>query len=150
MAEYALAVLSNGLGRYEEALGPAERAHKRDDMALAAWAMVELIEAAVRTGQDTLAADTMRQVRGRNPASGTDWALGVQARSLALCTDGPAAEALYQDAIERLKRGRIVVHLARAHLLYGEWLRREGRRVPARTELRCAHELFVRFGAEAF
>ncbi len=150
MAQYSLAVLFNGLGRYEEALGPAVQAYQRDDLALAAWAMIELIEAAVRVGQDTLAADTMRQLRDRTQASGTDWALGVQARSLALCTDGPAAEPLYQEAIERLARSRIVVHLARAHLLYGEWLRREGRRAPARPELRRAHELFARFGAEAF
>ena len=83
-------------------------------------------------------------------ACGTDWALGIQARSRALFSDGAAAETLYREAIERLGRTRLRAHLARAHLLYGEWLRRENRRLDARQHLRAAHEMLSQMGADAF
>ena len=112
--------------------------------------MVELIEAAVRSGKAELAADALGRLSQTTAASGTDWALGIEARSRALLTEGEAAERLYRQAIERLGRTRVRVELARAHLLYGEWLRRERRRLDAREQLRTAHELFTEFGMEAF
>ena len=92
----------------------------------------------------------MKHLEERTGAAGTDWALGVQARSRALLSDGPDADSLYREAIERLERSRITVHVARAHLVYGEWLRRENRRIAAREHLRAAHEMFSTMGAEAF
>jgi DNA-binding CsgD family transcriptional regulator len=97
-----------------------------------------------------VAADALRQLEERARAAGTDWALGILARSSALLDNGQAADALYREAIERLGRCRIVVHLARAHLVYGEWLRRENRRVDAREQLRIAYGMLSRMGAEAF
>jgi RNA polymerase sigma factor (sigma-70 family) len=114
------------------------------------WAMPELIEAAVRTGARELAAETDRHLRERSRASGTDWALGIAARSHALVVDEGRADDLYAEAIERLTRTRVAVDLARAHLLYGEWLRRQRRRIDARKQLRTAHDLFSDFGMEAF
>ena len=123
---------------------------KYDDMGIFGFALVELVEAGARSGAHEEAAAALRRLEERTSAVGTDWALGVQARSRALLSDGHAAEPLYREAIERLKRTRIAVHLARARLLYGEWLRRENRRVDAREQLRAAHEMFSHFGAEAF
>jgi RNA polymerase sigma factor (sigma-70 family) len=114
------------------------------------WGRVELIEAAVRAGTPELAADAHRSLVEMTRVSGTDWALGLAARSRALLAEGQAAEELYAEAIERLGRSRMRVDLARAHLLYGEWLRRERRRRDARNELRVAHELFCDFGMEGF
>ena len=150
LAEYATAVLYNGLGRYQAALAAAQRACEHEDIGLFGWALVELVEAGARTGEPGAAAAALRQLSERTRASGTDWALGIEARSRALLSDGPAADALYREAIERLGRSRIAVHLARAHLVYGEWLRREQRRVEAREHLRAAHDMFGRFGAAAF
>ena len=113
-------------------------------------ALGELAEAGARVGAREVAADALRRLEERTHASGTDWALGIQARSRALLSDGHAADALYREAIERLERGRIAVHLARAHLVYGEWLRRENRRVDAREQLRPAYEMLSRIGAEGF
>jgi DNA-binding CsgD family transcriptional regulator len=112
--------------------------------------MPELIEAAVRTGDLELAAATERRLAARTDATGTDWALGVGARSRALLADDEIAEGLYAEAIERLSRTRVLVELARAHLVYGEWLRRRHRRVDARSELRTAYEIFADRGLEAF
>jgi DNA-binding CsgD family transcriptional regulator len=112
--------------------------------------MVELIEAAVRAGTPQVATDAHRRLVEMTRVSGTDWALGIAARSRALLADGQPAEDLYVEAIDRLGRTRVAVDLARAHLVYGEWLRRERRRVDARKELRLAHELFSDFGMEAF
>ena len=112
--------------------------------------MVELIEAAARTGQTGRAADALRSLSETTSASGTDWALGVEARSRALLSVGEPADLLYRTAIQRLGRTRIRMDLARAHLLYGEWLRREKRRVDAREQLRCAHEMLKAMGAEGF
>jgi DNA-binding CsgD family transcriptional regulator len=150
LAAYASAVLYNGLGFYELALASAQRACEYDDLGLLGWALVELIEAGARAGARDPAAAGLRSLEERTRAVGTDWALGVEARSRALLTEGPATESLYREAIERLARGRITVHLARARLLYGEWLRREHRRVEAREQLRSAHGMFASMGAEAF
>jgi DNA-binding CsgD family transcriptional regulator len=150
MIECANAVLLNGLGRYEEALAPAQRACAQDDLSLYALSLVELIEAAVRSNRPELAAAALERLSERTRASGTDWALGIEARSRALLTDSPAAEPLYQEAVERLARGRLAPHLARAQLVYGEWLRRENRRLDARAQLRAAYDTFSRIGAEGF
>ena len=112
--------------------------------------MVELIEAAVRSGKAELAVAALVRLSQTTAAGGTDWALGIEARSRALLSDNETAERLYREAIERLQRTRVRVELARAHLLYGEWLRRERRRLDAREQLRRAHELFTEFGMEAF
>ncbi len=148
--EYAIALVLNGLGEYEAALAAAQAACEHDDLGLVAWPLIELIEAATRCGRRELAVTTLERLVERTQASGTDWALGIEARSRALVSDGDAADGLYREAVERLGRTRVAVHLARAHLVYGEWLRRENRRTDARQQLRAAHDLFDRFGAEAF
>ena len=149
--KWAEAVLNNGLGRYAEALVAAEQGSRYpDELGPAAWSVVELIEAATRTGQTGRAADALRSLSETTSASGTDWALGVEARSRALLSVGEPAELLYRTAIQRLGRTRIRMDLARAHLLYGEWLRRENRRVDAREQLRGAHEMLKAMGAEGF
>ena len=104
----------------------------------------------MRSGHDQLASVTLERLVERTQASGTDWALGIETRSRALLAAGPGAEAFYQEAIARLRRGHVALHLARAQLVYGEWLRRENRRVDARQQLSAAYELFDRFGAEGF
>ncbi|MFL5973676.1 MAG: AAA family ATPase [Solirubrobacterales bacterium] len=148
--EWAKALLYNGRGRYAEALAAAERGCEHDDVGLFAWALVELIEAGVRSGATGGTDAALERLSARTRASGTDWALGIEAGSRALVSDGRAAEPLYREAVERLARSRGVVHLARARLLYGEWLRRENRRVDAREQLRAAHEMFSGIGAEGF
>ena len=150
LAEYSTAVLYNGLGRYGEALAAAQRASEHDDLGLFGWALIELVEAAARDREPQLAADALELLSERTGLAGTDWALGIEARSRALLNEGQGAEDLYLEATERLGRCRIKVHLARAHLLYGEWLRRQNRRIDARESLRSAHELFSTMGAEAF
>jgi DNA-binding CsgD family transcriptional regulator len=148
---YATAVLYNGLGRFELALAAAEEALEYPrELATSRWALPEQIEAAVRSGKPEPAARALAQLAETTRASGTDWALGIEARSRALLTEGDAAEPLYREAIERLERTRVRVELARGHLLYGEWLRRARRRLDARAQLRTAHELFTEFGMEAF
>ena len=148
--DWAESVLYNGLGRYEEALAAARRVVDGGELVPVNWAMPELIEAAVRVGAPELAADANRRLTDSSRASGTDWALGIAARSRALLVDEGRAEDLYAEAIERLARTRVAVDLARAHLLYGEWLRRQRRRLDARKELRVAHEMFTVFGMEGF
>jgi DNA-binding CsgD family transcriptional regulator len=150
VTEWATALLHNGCGRYEEALAAAERGCEHDDMGLFAWSLVELVEAGVRSGATDAASAAVERLSERTQASGTDWALGIEAGARALLSDGPDAESLYRESVERLTRTRGVVHLARARLLYGEWLRRENRRVDAREQLRAAHEVFSRIGAEGF
>jgi DNA-binding CsgD family transcriptional regulator len=115
-----------------------------------AWNLVELIEAGARSGATEAASAALDRLSERTQASGTDWALGIEAGSRALLSDGAVAEPRYREAIERLARSRGQVHLARARLLYGEWLRREQRRVDAREQLRAAHEMFTAMGAEGF
>ena len=149
--EWASAVLFNGLGRYEDALSAAEQAAEDPhELGLSTWVPTEIIEAAVRSGDPERAAGPLRRLQEISRAAGTDWALGVEARSRALLSEGEAAERLYHEAIERLGRTRIRVALARAHLLYGEWLRRENRRVDAREQLRIAHQLYSSMGMEGF
>jgi DNA-binding CsgD family transcriptional regulator len=150
LTEYATAVLCNGLGRYDAALAAAQRASEHDDLEIFGWALTELVEAGVRSGARDAAAAALERLEERTGAAGTDWALGIGARSRALTSDGDDAEALYREAIDRLARGRVLVHLARAQLVYGEWLRRAQRRTDAREQLRAAHETFSRIGAEAF
>ncbi len=150
MLEWNSAVLYNGLGRYGEALAAAQRASAHVEAGVSAWALVELVEAGVRGRQPGRGRRRPRSPRRADAACGTDWALGIEARSRALLSDAGAAEPLYREAVERLARTRGVVHLARAQLLYGEWLRRENRRVDAREQLRAAHETFSRIGAAAF
>jgi DNA-binding CsgD family transcriptional regulator len=148
---YATAVLFNGLGRYQLALDAARRALEYPlELATSRWALPEQIEAAARSGQPKPAALALRQLSESTRASGTDWAVGIEARSRALLSEGEVADGLYRDAIDRLRRTRVRSDLARAHLLYGEWLRRENRRLDARDQLRHAHKLFTEFGMEAF
>lgn len=150
MAGYVTAVLYNGLGRYQAALAGANQACEHDDLGFHGWSLAELVEAGVRSGARDQANAALRQLDGRTRASGTDWALGILARARALLCGGGAAEPLYREAIERLGRTGVAIQLARAHLVYGEWLRRENRRVDARHQLRTAHEMLSRFGADAF
>src|SRR4051794_12819638 len=150
VAGWATALLYNGHGRYAEALAAAQRACEYEDVGAFGWALVELIEAGVRSGATDAASTALDRLSERTQASGTDWALGIEAGSRALLSDERGTEPLYREAVERLERSRGVVHLARARLLYGEWLRRENRRVDAREQLRAAHEHFGRIGAEAF
>jgi DNA-binding CsgD family transcriptional regulator len=148
--EYATAVLCNGLGRYEEAVDAAGRASAADEPGTSSWALAELVEAASRTGETAVARAAAASLSERAGASGTAWAMGTDARSRALLEDGEAAGALHREAIDLLGRTRMTAHLARARLTYGEWLRREGRRVDAREQLRAAHEAFTAIGAEGF
>jgi len=147
---YFSAILHNGLGRYDEALADARTACEHDELGVRGFALVELIEAAVRGTAPEVAAEAVRELEERTVAADTDWALGILARSRALLASDETADVLYREAIERLGRGRIAVHLSRAHLLYGEWLRRQNRRLDAREQLRIAHDTFHAMGAEAF
>jgi DNA-binding NarL/FixJ family response regulator len=150
-ANWANAVVMNGLGRYEEALAAAVAASDdTPELFIAAWSMSELIEAASRTQSAELAQRTLAQLGERTSASDSEWARAIEARSRALLSEGEDAERLYREAIERFARTRLRPERARSRLLYGEWLRRENRRVDARAELRAAHEAFVAMGAEAF
>jgi DNA-binding CsgD family transcriptional regulator len=146
--QWASAILHNGLGRYEDALTAARQAS--EDPHDPPRALPELIEAATRCGVPEDAADALERLSKTTQASGTDWGLGTEACSRALLSDGDAAERLYRESIERLGRTGVRLALARAHLLYGEWLRRARRRLDAREELRHAHQLFTDFGTEAF
>ncbi len=148
---YATAVLYNGLGRYDDALAAARKATEYpQDLAFFMWGLVELIEAAARSGKPELAADGLRRLSEKTRTIRTDWALGVEAQSRALVSEDDVVENLFREAIERLERTRVRVALARTHLLYGEWLRRERRRLDARQQLRHAHEMFTEFGMQAF
>ena len=150
MAELSRAVLYNGLGRYQDALAAAQRGSEYEDFGMFNWPLTELVEAAVRAGRVDVAVSALPRLEERTSEAGTDWALGIQARSRALIDAGENADSLYREAIERLGRTRIVVHRARAQLVYGEWLRREGRRLDAREQLRAAHDLLSHVGADAF
>jgi len=150
LAWYAAAVLHNGLGGYEAALAGARRACEYEDLGFFGFSLAELVEAGARSGASDEASAALRQLGERTRAAASEWALGVLARSRALLSDGPAADILYREAIDRLGRSRMAVHLGRAHLVYGEWLRREQRRAEAREHLRAAHDMFGRFGAAAF
>jgi len=151
VAQWASAVLNNGVGNYRVAMTAAQRAAEyRGEMVAPTWAMVELIEAAARNGENQLASEACRDLAEITTAAGTDWAAGIEARSRALLSDGDTAEHLYCTAIECLSRTRVRVELARAHLLYGEWLRRQRRRSDAREQLRIAHAMLEQMGLAAF
>ena len=141
------ALRHNGHCRYGEALADAQRACEHEDVMAFGWALVELVEAGVRAGRPGEAAAALECLSERTQASGTEWALGVEARCRALVTDD---ESLYRESIERLARSRAAVEHARSRLVYGEWLRRENRRADAREYLRLAHESFSRMGTGAF
>ena len=147
---YVTAVLHNGLGQYPEALAGAQRACEHDDLGFYGWSLVEMVEAAARSDAVDTAAKALSDLEDRATAAGTEWALGILARSNALLSSGDAADASYLEAIERLGRTRIAVHLARAHLVYGEWLRRENRRLDAREHLAVADDMLRGMGAAAF
>ena len=150
-AHWAAAVLYNGLARYEEAASAARQASLNTfEPWVSTFALPELVEAAARGGDAELAREALERLAVSTQHCGTDFGLGVEARSRALLNDGPAADDLYRKAIERLSRTRLRPELARAHLVYGEWLRRENRRVDARQQLRAAHEMFAAIGMEAF
>jgi ATP/maltotriose-dependent transcriptional regulator MalT len=149
-ADWATASLYQGLGRYAEALAAARQAVADAQVNISTWALPELVEAAVRTGDTGLASEALEQLAEWTRASGTDWGLGVEARCRALLSDGEAADRLYREAIDRLGRTRIRPELARAHLLYGEWLRRQRRRTDAREQLHAAWQLLGEIGMEAF
>jgi len=145
------AVLCNGLGRYDQALTAAQQATEDSQVQWwSNWALTELVEAATRAGTPERTAGVLGRLSELAHASGTDWALGIEARSRALLIEGDDAETWYREAIDRLGRARLRVELGRAHLLYGEWLRRQRRRRDARDQLHGAHDLFGSIGAEAF
>ncbi|TDD21770.1 helix-turn-helix transcriptional regulator [Kribbella turkmenica] len=151
VAHYHRAVLCNGLAQYEEAVAAAqEAASHQEEFGAPQWALAELVEAAVRSGAADLASGALERLSEATQACGTDWALGVEARSRALLSEGATADALYREAIERLSRTRVRVNLARAHLLYGEWLRHEHRNGDAGTQLDLAHEMLTQIGADAY
>jgi len=151
LVRHTSAVLSNGLGRYRDALTAAEEASASpQELGFANWGLAELVEAAVRCGETARAADALERLARTTRPSGTPWGLGIEARSRALVSEGEAAELLYREAIDRLGQSRGAVALARAHLLYGEWLRRENRRIDARAQLRTAHEMLDAMGMAAF
>ncbi|GFG49294.1 helix-turn-helix transcriptional regulator [Mycolicibacterium agri] len=147
---FALAVLHNGMGQYAEALKACETALEYDDFAVVNYTLAETVEAAIHCGDLAKSAEARDALVERATASGTDTALGLAARSRALTSDGPVAEAEYHTAISHFTRSPAVVYLARTHLVYGEWLRRQGRRVDARGQLRTAFQMFTEMGADGF
>ncbi|HEY1970776.1 MAG TPA: LuxR C-terminal-related transcriptional regulator [Pseudonocardia sp.] len=150
-AHWARSVVLNALGRYEEALTSAEQASDdTPELFVAAWALSERVEAATRSGKAGPAAEALKRLTEQTRGIGTGWALGVEARARALLSEGETAEGCYREAVDQLGRTDLRPDLARAHLLYGEWLRREGRRVDARVQLRRAHHMFSSIGMEAF
>jgi DNA-binding CsgD family transcriptional regulator len=152
-ATSASSVLSNGLGRHDAARDAAWRAFQRDQLGFGPFVVPELAEAASRTGDQALVRTTLDWLSERTEhtrATPSEWALGIQARVRALLSDGEAADRLYRESIAHLGRTRVRVQLARAHLLYGEWLRRQRRRLDAREQLRTAHDLLTAMGVEAF
>jgi DNA-binding CsgD family transcriptional regulator len=148
------ALLGNGLGDYERAVTASQQASGygagQADLGVSNWALAELVEAAARSGMDDAAAGALGRLAAITAAAGTEWALGVEARCRGLLSRGDAAERLYQEAIARLGRTRLRPDLARAHLLYGEWLRGERRRAEARGQLRTAHGMLEAMSMDAF
>jgi DNA-binding CsgD family transcriptional regulator len=148
--EHAHAVLHNASGHYATAFDYARNASAQDELHAAVWSLPELLEAAARSGRHEVAVKALDRLRQRTQAAGTEWALGIEARCTALLSDDANAEGFYREAIERLGHCRVSLDLARAQLLFGEWLRRRGRRVDSREQLRAAHQKFAGMGAEAF
>jgi DNA-binding CsgD family transcriptional regulator len=148
--EHARALAFNGLGRYAAALPHAQSASTREEPATSIWSLPELVEASIRCDNEEVAADALEILAERTQAVGTEWALGIEARSRALTAPDSAAEELFREAIQRLGGCRVAPDEARAHLLFGEWLRRAGRRADAREELRMAHGMLTNIGMNAF
>jgi DNA-binding CsgD family transcriptional regulator len=149
-ANWAAAILYNGLARYDRAMQAAQVCTGIAELWVSVWVLPELIEAATRLDRAQVARDALEVLEDATLPCTTDWAHGILARSRAAINDGAQAAALYEEAIEKLRRTSLRPELARAHLLYGEWLRRQGRRVDARQQLRTAHEMFDTIGMEAF
>jgi DNA-binding CsgD family transcriptional regulator len=147
---YARAVLYNGLGRHDAARDATRNVFERDSVGQGLFLVPELAEAASRTGDVELVRASLEWLSERTSVIASEWALGIEARVRALLSDGEVAESLYQESIALLRRTRVRVELARGHLIYGEWLRRERRRVDAREQLRTAHEMLTTMGIEAF
>ncbi|MGI5321270.1 ATP-binding protein [Actinomadura nitritigenes] len=147
---WSAAILYNGLSRYEQALTAAHATAQSANLLVSQWALPELVEAAARVGDDTAARGALEDLTDAAGPCDTDWAQGILSRCRALLSDDTAAAGLYLEAIERLGRTVLRPELARAHLLYGEWLRRERRRTEARSHLRTAHDMFASIGMEAF
>lgn len=150
LAAFCSAVLYNGLGRYEEALSAARSCCEYEDLGFHSWCLFELIEAAAHLRDRDTAAAALPRLEERAGASGTDWGLGAVAAAQALLADNADAEAKFLEAIQRLERADIALHLCRARLSYGEWLRRANRRNDARGQLGIAHEAFTKMGAQGF
>ncbi len=150
VTEYAAAVLHNGLGEYELAFQRAQRACDGEEMGTSSWALPELVEAAARAGHQEAALAAADRLTARCGASNTSWARGAAARARALVSTGDGVEDLHREAVRELERAGMGSHMARARLSYGEWLRRVGRRVEARAQLRAAHEAFMAMGAMGF
>jgi len=150
IGDRATAILNIGLGHYVEALTAARRAAEGNLGPFTAQALPDLVEAAARCGETRAAAEALNRLQAATAVDGSEWAAGLQVRSLALLAEGRAADRSYAEALERLGTTRLRLELARTRLLYGEWLRREGRRVDAREQLRPAHETFALVGPEAF
>jgi DNA-binding CsgD family transcriptional regulator len=150
-AHWAAAILNNGLGHYADAMAAAQYASQETPaLYTSMWALPELVEAATRCGNSELAAEALERLAETTRPGDTDFGLGIEARSRALVSEGPAAEGLYREAIDRLGRTQLRPELARAHLLYGEWLRRAGRRMDAREQLRQAYEMLTAMEVEGF
>ncbi|TCN41784.1 AAA ATPase-like protein [Kribbella orskensis] len=151
IAKWATALLNNGLGNYHVALAAAADAYgSPPDVTKVAWGLVEGIEAAARSGSPDLGTDALRRLTETTSVAGGDWALGIEARSRALLSEGESADELYREAITRLTGTRMRVELARAYLVHGEWLRRANRRVEAREQLRVAYEMLTEMGMNGF
>jgi DNA-binding CsgD family transcriptional regulator len=150
LGDWASAVLDNGLGRYDAARDAAQRAFGRDHLGLGPLVVPELAEAAARTGDVALVQAALDWLSERTLVTPTEWVLGIEARVRALLEDGQVADGFYRESVERLGRTGVRSQLARSHLLYGEWLRRQGRRVDAREQLRTARRLLEEMGMEAF
>jgi len=150
-ARWAAAMLYNGLGRYDEASEAARQAAENPSgLQVSMWALIELIEAAARSGNMPMASDALERLAETTQVSGTGFGLGIEARSRALMAEDGPADGLYLEAIDRLGRTQLRPELARAHLVYGEWLRRQGRRSQAREQLRTAHGMLDTMGMEGF
>jgi len=148
---WALSVILNGVGRHEEAVRPARRAAEdTPELVVAGWALCELVEAAARSGEVELAETALARIAERNEVVSTDWGLGLEARARALLSENETADSLYREAIERLGRTPLRPEVARAHLLYGEWLRHHGQGAEAQAQLRTAYDVCADIGMDAF
>jgi DNA-binding CsgD family transcriptional regulator len=149
-AAYGRAVLTNGFGRHADALAAIKPVFEHDHVGMGALVIPELVEAASRTGNVELLVAARDWMAVRAKATPTPWALGIASRIGALMSDGDVAESLYRESLEHLGHTQVGLEVARGHLIYGEWLRRQNRRIDARGELRVAEEMFSAMGAGGF